>query len=689
MARRIDHEQMGKRIEQLEAELLARKRQAEELEAELGKFRSLYDLALAMTSEQSMDDNLQLIVEKSREILRSDISHISLYDRERKEFYKHRSSGIKTEAYQKMRIPWDSGLGGLVARTRAGAIVEDYFSDERLITPMRGIISQEGIVSGMAVPIQMRAQTLGVLYVFNRMKTAYSKSDLDSLLLIANLAAVEVMRKQSEDALRESEERFRFMAETTGDVIYRLRYDSMTYDYLSPGIEKLIGYSAADFTSLRFSDLVMRIDLPGQEGVPPSQLVRERREGKTGEYRADYLVRTRGGELKWLRDHSFPWVDDSGKLVGSVGILSDISDYKRAEILVKERTADLIESEEKYRSLVENVPLVVYRMKPDGEILFVNHFVEEVFGYAPEELLSNPPLWEGSLYDEDRDRIGELRRRSCEDGSDFIAEYRVVHRNGHIVYVIDHAIPSPDAHGVTASMDGILMDVTGRVKLQEELIRTEGLKTIGEVSARLAHEIRNPLVSAGGFARRLLSTMDPADPNRPKVEIILKEVGRLELILRMILNYIRPVELEKAPTNLNTLMRRVLHAIEVAGHGDVSRVRLRCDEGLPKIDIDARQMGRVLESLTRHALSQMPPEGVLLIESLSRGASIDLDFRYPVVHMSPDDVEHFFYPFTTFQTADSIVDLPMCKILVDKHGGVVDVRLCEDRRLWIHVSLPL
>jgi PAS domain S-box-containing protein len=689
MARQMSNEQMRKRIEELEAEILARNHAEKDLQGELRKFHSLYDLAVAMTSEHSMDDNLQLIVEKSRMILCSDISHISLYDTERREFYKHRSSGIRTEAYRRMRIPWDRGLGGMVARTRAGAIVEDYFSDERLDAPMRGIVSEEGIVSGMAVPVQMGAKILGVLYVFNRVKTSYSQSDLDTLLLIGNLAAVEVMRKQSEDALRESEERFRFMAETTGDVIYRLRYDSMTYDYLSPGIEGLTGYSAEDFKSMSFSKLVVRIDLPGQESVSPTEIVRERLEGKTGEYRADYLIRTRARDLKWLRDHSFPWVDESGKVVGSVGILSDISDYKRAEALVKERTADLIESEEKYRSLVENVPLVVYRMKQDGEILFVNQFVEEVFGYGPVEMLSNPVLWQESLYGEDRGRIGELRWQCCQEGNDFIAEYRVVHKSGHIVYVIDHAIPLRDSCGATRSMDGIIMDVTGRVKLQEDLIRTEGLKTIGEVSARLAHEIRNPLVSAGGFARRLLSAMDPADPNRPKVEIILKEVGRLELILHMILNYIRPVELEKSPTDLNDLIEGVLHAIQEADYGKHARFDLRLTTGLPDIEVDRLQMRRVLDSLIRNALNQMPQGGALSIESSCKGASFDLDFRYPVLHMSADDVEHFFYPFTTFQTAQSIVDLPMCKILVDKHGGAIDVRLEGESALWIHLSLPL
>ena len=145
----------------------------------------------------------------------------------------------------------------------------------------------------------------------------------------------------AEKVLRESEERFRFMVEATGDVIYRLHYDTMTYDYLSPGIGKLTGYSPEEIKTIGFSSLVTRIDLLGQEDVPTKVIVEDRLAGKTGEYRADYLITTKTGTSKWLRDHSFPWYDDSGKNIGSVGILSDSTDYKHAEEILRERTAEL------------------------------------------------------------------------------------------------------------------------------------------------------------------------------------------------------------------------------------------------------------------------------------------------------------------------------------------------------------
>jgi nitrogen-specific signal transduction histidine kinase len=293
------------------------------------------------------------------------------------------------------------------------------------------------------------------------------------------------------------------------------------------------------------------------------------------------------------------------------------------------------------------------------------------------------------VYDDDRVRVKELREKSFLEGEEFVAEYRVKHKNGSIVYVVDHAIPFEVAGGLISTIDGIMMDVTGRVKLQEKLVRAEGLKTITEVSARLAHEIRNPLVSAGGFARRLLSSMGPDDPNRAKVEIIVKEVGRLETILRMILNYIQPMELDKSPTDPNELVERALSAVDMEIKERNVRIDLRLSQGLPEITVDRPQMELVVETLAKQALNQIQEGATLSVSTFRENEMLKLVIRYPVQHMSSDDVEHFFYPFTTSQMAYDTADLPMSKIVVDKHGGMIDVSLAESGVLIIQISVPL
>src|SRR5208337_45146 len=197
----------------------------------------------------------------------------------------------------------------------------------------------------------------------------------------------------AEKALRESEERFRFMVEATGDVIYRLSYDTMTYDYLSPGIGKLTGYSPEEIKTIGFSSLVTRIDLPLQEDVSTKVILEDRLAGKTGEYRADYLITTKTGTSKWLRDHSFPWYDDSGKNIGSVGILSDSTDYKQAE-------EELRKNEERLRLTLEANSEGVWDWDiPSGKAFFSERY-SGMLGYEPEEFPKDYAGWKELIHPE-------------------------------------------------------------------------------------------------------------------------------------------------------------------------------------------------------------------------------------------------------------------------------------------------
>jgi signal transduction histidine kinase len=219
------------------------------------------------------------------------------------------------------------------------------------------------------------------------------------------------------------------------------------------------------------------------------------------------------------------------------------------------------------------------------------------------------------------------------------------------------------------------------------------LKTLNEISARLAHEIRNPLMSAGGFARRLLSSMSPDDPNREKAEIIVNEVGRLEAILRMILNYLKPLELHRSPTDPNQLVETALHSMAEEIKERKVRLNLQLGAGIPEISADESLMEQVVEVLVTNALSQMPDEATISVKTFLENNMFKLVMRYPVPHVSADDMEDFFYPFNTSRiehdTRYYTADIPRSKILVEKHGGEIYVTLEASGEFIIHMSLPL
>src|SRR5512139_17712 len=225
-----------------------------DLEKQLTIFQGLYALATGMIAERSLDENLTLVVEKSRQILSTDTSFIALHNEKTDELRWHISSGLVTERFKKLRVRMGKGLAGKVAQSGKWIVVEDYFKE---IGPdIQGITTEEGLISGIAVPIQIGQTNYGVLFAFNRSKTHFSKTDLDALLLFGNFAAVEIARKRAQERLQEGEERYRKLYEESKrrEDLYLSFLNSsadaiMVYDlegkaqYVSPSFIRLFGWT--------------------------------------------------------------------------------------------------------------------------------------------------------------------------------------------------------------------------------------------------------------------------------------------------------------------------------------------------------------------------------------------------------------------------------------------------------------
>ncbi len=481
-------------------------------------------------------------------------------------------------------------------------------------------------------------------------------------------------RKQAEERLRESEARLQAILDNAPAVIYlkdtHARYllvNRRFNEIFHLQREEVVGRTDYDLFPDEIADRFRNNDLKVliSEAALECEEVALHDDGPH-----DYL------------SVKFPLADSAGEVYAVCGISSDITDLKRAETLLRG-------SEDKYRTLVENAPLVVYRTLANGEILFVSRFVQEVFGYAPAELLDTPQLWQRRVHPEDRDRVLEFWGECLRTGREFAAEYRIVSRDGGVVHVVDHAIPTRDPEGRVVSVDGILMDVTERVQLEQQLVRTKELETVGEVSARLAHEFRNPLVSIGGFARRLLSETGGDDPRRPWVEIIARESERLEAILQTVLTYIRPLELHPSSVEPTGLVEAAVGQIREAADRKGVRLHLDLDRSIPALRADGPQMERVVEALLRNALRGMEEGQTLSVHTWRDQDLFRLALRYPVRNVAADDVEDFFYPFTAAGVTDDLSYLPLSKLLVDKHGGTIGVRLEEAREMVVELALPL
>lgn len=365
------------------------------------------------------------------------------------------------------------------------------------------------------------------------------------------------------------------------------------------------------------------------------------------------------------------------------------------ELMVEQRTKSLKESEKTYRTLVENVPLIVYMIMPDGTIVFLNRSVEQMIGLSPQELNGPYSKWAEHIHEDDKAGVLALRDTCLKEGKELHAEYRMIHRDGHTVHAFDHAVPVLGEEHELMRMDGIIVDVTVHRELQEKILQSQELEALGQISTRLAHEVRNPLTSIGGLARRLVKTFEPSDTRTRKGELIVEQVRKLETILNMMLAYIEPQSVLLQPCNLNKIVGRAVARIKFKFRDKDFCFVESPDTSLGEVKLDCDLFEQVLLSLMENALLRMEQKGEIKVSTKRSGEYAAVTLVYKVPRLSEDDIEHFFYPFAVAYSSleggpdMAVMDVPVCKIIIHKHGGIISVSREADNLVKLKISLPV
>jgi diguanylate cyclase (GGDEF)-like protein/PAS domain S-box-containing protein len=305
----------------------------DKISKELKRYKILFNLATAMTGDQPLTENLRLVVEMSRTLLATDLAFLALRDDTRGELYVAGHSGVRTDALRTMRIPLDQGLGGWVAAAGKGRIVRDFGNDPDFIADPAGLA--EGLASGLAIPIQNDTKDFGVLFVFNTASTAFSAEDLESLMLVGNIAAVEIERRQIEDRLRDSEQKYRLLMDAVPDpVIVFDREGRVTY--LNSVFTRVFGWSLDE---VKGSPLDF---IPEESHAESLQALERMRRGDVA-IALETRRTTKSGRTLKIQGSISQFKDPKGRFAGSIVLLRDVTEIKNTEKALRESN-DRLES---------------------------------------------------------------------------------------------------------------------------------------------------------------------------------------------------------------------------------------------------------------------------------------------------------------------------------------------------------
>lgn len=223
---------------------------------------------------------------------------------------------------------------------------------------------------------------------------------------------------------------------------------------------------------------------------------------------------------------------------------------------------------------------------------------------------------------------------------------------------------------------------------QDDQVRSERLAVIGEMSARMAHEIRNPLSTIGGFARAIARGTRP-DRVEVNARVIVEEVERLERLLADTLNFSRPTPLDLKPTDLNDLAETVFGLLKGALAESRVTFEKRPEPDLPSVVIDAGQIKQVLLNLIQNALQAMPGGGALKVSTRRRNGAVEVVVQDTGVGISPEDIHHIFSPFFTTKTSGTGLGLAISRKIISDHAGDIAVASQPGVGTTVTVRLPL
>jgi hypothetical protein len=209
------------------------------------------------------------------------------------------------------------------------------------------------------------------------------------------------------------------------------------------------------------------------------------------------------------------------------------------------------------------------------------------------------------------------------------------------------------------------------------------------MSSYVAHEIRNPLVTIGGFAKTLSRFTFTDSKIKTNIDIIIEEVKRLEKILNNITDFGKPSTLEKVDTQICKIMEDTCILMESYFQEKHIKLHKRFEANIPEISVDPGQIKQVFLNIIMNAVESMPDGGDLDVIIKSVYKSIEIDIIDTGKSIPQRVLQNIFDPFFTTKPSGTGVGLPVSLKIIEDHGGNIDVKSKHGKGTRMLLTLPI
>jgi PAS domain S-box-containing protein len=419
-------------------------------------------------------------------------------------------------------------------------------------------------------------------------------------------------RKRAEAAVRESEARFRLIADSAPVPMWVTSIDRKRW-FVNRAYVEFLGVSYEEAVDFDWRTIIHPDDLP--------RIIREQVEKEASLQSFDLEARYRGtnGEWCWMRSFSQPRWGPDGEHVGFIGVAVDITISKNAEVelqrQVAERTAEM-------EALYNRTPIILQSLNAEGRLVSVSDRWLEFMGFASRDEVLGHPVTEFAT-PESLARFREQDWPALLAGRDVTdSEYQAVKKSGEIADVLISSRVWKDSSGRFKRTMGAIVDVTGRKRTEEALRQAQKVEAMGQLTGGVAHDFNNLLSPIIGGLDLLQRRGVGDDRDRRTISGALQAAERAKTLVQRLLAFARRQPLQPAPVDASKLIEGMSELIASTA-GPRVRVLVDAPVGLPPCLADPNQIEMALLNLSVNARDAMPDGGVLTIAASAEAAPAD------------------------------------------------------------------
>ncbi|MBN1636357.1 MAG: PAS domain S-box protein [Deltaproteobacteria bacterium] len=526
---------------------------------------------------------------------------------------------------------------------------------------------------------------------------------------------------QTEEALKKSQEKYRFLVENINDALFSVDNQGLI-TYISPVIKTIIGYTPEELIGKNFLEIIYKED--------KNALIQRFDKLLSGVIvPLEYRLVTKNNDIRWIRSFSRP-VYQEGKTTGITGVVTDITKRKLAEqalheayddleFIVEKRTSELrtineklrkeitgrkkaqielIKSRKQYRQKVEELQVVldgitdnITLQDHDLKILLANKAAADSLKLMPNELIGKKrfELWHNrSDASEDHPVVQALKTNSNQDGT-----FQTPDGNHWEI----RAFPLQDENGKVRGAIEISRNVTSKKKLEEEMQKREMLDSLGRLAGGIAHDFNNILTAIIGNIS--LSKMLIASDS--KIFKRLSDVEKASFRAKELAQQLLTFSKGGMPIKKKTAIRGLLvDTCTFALHGSNIKAEFSAENTLWPLEIDEGQIAQVIHNIVINAVEAMPQGGTIRVVTenvtikknnalpLSKGRYVKISFHDEGVGIEKEVLDKIFDPFFSTKEGGSGLGLAISYSIVKKHSGHITAISSPNRGSSFFIYLP-